>query len=229
MWPVRVHTTLPGFAANNAAAGFDGTGGYVALRPLNLNNNTVTISGWINANGQQAAAAGLIFSRGAGTEVNGLQIDVAGGLAVSYCWNGDALTYNLASGLYLPDSAWAYVALVVKPTEATIYVQDGNLWQAWTNYTSHPLQSFSASTLIGSDEGFTPARYFNGAIDEVAIFNRALGAGATLYTQYGAAVGNAPTTIFTDPQAPANALFVGDTLTLTVDAGGTPAAFLPVV
>ncbi len=46
---------FPGFEAGNKALSLDGTGGYMSVPPLNLNTNTVTITGWINANGSQAA------------------------------------------------------------------------------------------------------------------------------------------------------------------------------
>ncbi len=218
---------FPGFEAANKAVAFDGTGGYVALPPLNLDANTVTITGWINATGAQAAATGLIFSR-ANTTVAGLAIDVAGGLALTYNWNADPSTYNWASGISLPDSTWAFVALVVQPTQAAIYSAastNASSFMGATNFTTHPVQNFDGTMLLGAD--LTPdvgsvATYLNGAIDEVAVFNRALGEGE-VYSQYAAAIGNLPPTVFTDPQAPASGVYVGDTLALAVDTGGTPA------
>ena len=62
---------------------------------------------------------------------------------------------------------------------------------------------------------------FTGLIDEVAIFNRALGEGE-LYTQYGAAVGGLMPIIFGDLQGPTDPVAVGDPIILSVDAGGTP-------
>jgi len=218
--------TFPGFEAANKSVAFDGTGGYVSLPPLDLNTNTVTITGWINATGSQAAATGLILSR-SGTTVAGLAIDVAGGLALTYNWNDDPSTFNWASGAALADSTWNFVALVVQPTQAAIYVvplNNASQFMGVTNYLDHPNQAFDGTTLLGADllpdVGATPT-YLNGAIDEVAIFNRSLGEGE-VYSQYAAAVGGLAPLVFSDPQPPANGLYAGDTLTLTVDAGGTP-------
>jgi hypothetical protein len=219
--------TYPGFDAGNNAVQFDGTGGYVSVPALNFNNNTVTMTGWINANGSQAAETGLIFNR-AGTTTAGLAIDVAGGLALTYNWANDTATYNWASGVSLPDSDWAFVALVIQPDQAAIFeANDTNFttFNGATNPVTHAVQPFEGATLFGADlapiGGSGPA-YFNGLIDEVAIFNRALSVGE-VYSQYGAAIGGVPPQIFGGPAAEATQLYDGDTLSLSVDAGGTPA------
>jgi len=218
---------FPGFDSTNKAVAFGGTGGYVALPPLNLDTNTVTITGWLNATGGQTAATGLILSR-SGSTVAGLAIDVAGGLAITYNWNDDPATYNWASTLSLPDSAWAFLALVVQPSQAAIYAVNSTNAASFlgaTNYVNHPNQAFDGTILLGADlapDVGATATYLNGAIDEVAIFNRALGEGE-VYSQYAAAIGKLPPIVFTDPQPPAGGVYVGDTLVLTVDAGGTPA------
>jgi hypothetical protein len=221
-----------GFTAANNAVSFDGSsGGSVTIPPLNLTSDSVTMTGWVNARGNQSTAAGLIFSRGNTTKA-GLTIDaVYGGLGLGYNWNNDTATYNWSpsqdSGFAtLPDSDWAFVALVVDPVKAAIYMVDSTNYLNFasvTNFppTGHAPQSFDGSTLLGSDEGFTPTRYLNGTMDEVAIFNRALSAGE-IYTEYAAAVGGIAPKIFNDPQLPTDPVYVGDTLSLVVDAGGTP-------
>jgi hypothetical protein len=217
---------FPGFESANKSVAFDGTGGYVSLPPLNLDTNTVTITGWINATGSQAAATGLIFCR-SGSTVAGLAIDVAGGGGLTYNWNDDQSTFNWPSGLSLADSTWTFVALVVQPTQAAIYsvpLTNADQFMGATNYLDHPSQAFDGATLLGADllpDVGSTATYLNGAIDEVAIFNRSLSEGE-VYSQYAAAIGNLPPLVFSDPQPPANGLYVGDTLALTVDAGGTP-------
>jgi len=217
-----------GFEAGNNSVAFDGTSGSVAVPALNLAANTVTISGWLNATGAQALASGIILSR-SGTTVAGLTIDaVYGGLGLGYNWANDPVAYNWSpnvdSGLpLLPDSDWAYVALVVQPTQAAIFICDRTNYANFagvTNVAPHAIQKFEGVTLFGADS-LNNSRYFKGAIDDVAIFNRALEVGE-LYSQYGAAVGGVPVRIFRDPQAPVDQLYTGDTLSLSVDAGGTP-------
>jgi hypothetical protein len=217
-------TTFPGFDVTNSAAAFDAQGGVVRLAPLNLNTNTVTISGWLNTTNSQLFSAGLVVCNG-----SGLIIDpIDGGYGIGATWGNN--NYGWApsrdSGLpTLPDSQWAYVAMVVQPSQTALFICDRNNYQNFTSVTNNyqvnnANQTFSTATLVGSADG-SITKSFNGAIDEVAIFNRALGSGE-LYTQYGAAVGGVPPRIFNELQGPAGTVPVGDPLVLNIDAGGTP-------
>jgi Concanavalin A-like lectin/glucanases superfamily/Immunoglobulin I-set domain/Immunoglobulin domain len=216
-----------GFEAANKAASFDAGGGVVRIPALNLNTNTVTISGWVKANGPQTAHAAIVACKGTSTEV-GLTVDVLGGLGLGYIWDGQDYGWSPSSDFGfppLPDGDWAYVALVIQPTNASIYFCDANNFADFTSITNtfqvtHAVQAFDGATTFGNEAGATN-RSFNGVIDEVAIFNRALGAGE-LYTQYGAAVGGVAPKIFTDLQGPSGPVAAGDPIVLTVDAGGTP-------
>jgi hypothetical protein len=216
----------PGFASGNNAVAFDAAGGTVSIPALNLNTNAVTITGWINATGSQATATGLVICN-SGTTLSGLTIDQEfGGLGIGYIWNGNNYGLSPSSDLglpTLPDSDWAYVALVVQPNQAALYVCASNNVAGFagvTNPAPHAIQAFAGATLIGTEAGF-PLRSLNGAMDEVAIWNRALGEGE-LYSQYGAAVGGVAPKIFTDLQGPALPVAAGDPIVLSIDAGGTP-------
>ncbi len=220
--------TYPGFDAANKAPAFAAGGGAVRLPAFNFNTNTLTISGWVNASNLQQSAAGIVVSD-AGTTYAGLTIDaVSGGLGLGYVWNNDPNTYNWSpttdAGLtQLPNSDWAFVALVVQPTEAEIYIATTNnpaSFTSVTNYLAHVNQAFDGATLIGTDAGL-PAYSFSGVIDEVAIWNRSLSSGE-LYTQYASAVGGLGPIVFSGPPSPDQPIVAGDTLTLTVNAGGTP-------
>jgi hypothetical protein len=214
----------PGFEATNHSVSFDGIGaGYVSVPALHLNTNAVTITAWINANGSQIPGTGIIFNR-SGTTTAGLTIDIGGGLGLSYNWDDDPSTYNWASGVSLALSDWTYVALIVQPTQAALYAaaaNDATTWNSGTNFTTHVLQAFEGPTVFGAD--FAPGTnlLFAGNIDEVAIFNRALSEGE-VYSAYGSAVGGVAPQIFSDVSPPANPPFLGETVSLSIDAGGTP-------
>ena len=152
---------------------FNGTSGDVTLSALNLNSNTVTISGWVKRSGTPTDYTGLVFCRESGTSA-GLNLRSTGNLC--YHWNGAYNTYSFASGLTVPDGVWTFVAVVVEPTKATLYMSSGGVLRSAVNKVSHATQTFSGLTHIGRDpaSGFT--RYLNGAIDDVAIWNRALSA-----------------------------------------------------
>jgi hypothetical protein len=215
----------PGFEAGNNAVVFDGTGGAVNLPALYLDSDTVTMTAWIKANGAQAPATGVILSR-AGTTTAGIIFDAVnnGGLELGYNWNDDNSTYNWASGLSVADGEWCFVALAVQPAFATLFsakASDALSFSSAVNPVAHGPQMFEGTTLIGGDAGFTD-RFFDGGIDEVAIFDRTLTPGE-IYSQFASALGNVGPKIFAEPQSPSDAIYAGDAITFTVDAGGTPA------
>ncbi len=208
-----------GLETTNRACGFNGSSGYVDLPPLNLNTNTVTITAWVLANTIQTNNAGIVFCD-SGTTVAGLKFDISDPNGLSYNWNNDSSAASFKSYLTVPVSKWSYMALIVQPDQAILCLHDGTAFSTSTNYITHPEQSFDGHTLIGADIQSTNLT-FNGLIDEVAVFNRALSVGE-VYSQYAAAVGGQPPVIYTDVVAPADTPYVGDTLTLSIDAGGTP-------
>src|SRR5262249_49193496 len=131
---------------------------------------------------------------------------------------------NWASGVSLADSDWTYVALVIQPEQAALYAAFGTnstTWTTGTNVTTHLSQAFEGPTLFGADFSSSTNLFFKGSIDEVAIFDRALSEGE-VYTAYSSAVGGVPPQIFTDVATPPTAPYIGETLSLLVDAGGTP-------
>lgn len=222
--------TYAGFEAANKATSFSGTGpGVVRIPALNLNTNAVTISGWFKPNGSQPLGAGLVLN-GAGASASGLTIDrIDGGLSLGYVWSGNdySIAWNRDLGLpLLQDLDWNYVALVVEPTKATIYVCDATKFENFasaqnTFNVNHANQAFSATTLIAAESG-SIVKNFKGVADEVAIFKRALSAGE-LYTQYATAVGGVPPKIFANLQGPTEPVILGDPVLLSIDVGGTPA------
>jgi hypothetical protein len=233
-----VPPTYPGFESTNSAVAFTGSGTSVALPAFNFNTNTVTISGWVNASNNQFSAAGIVVCD-SGATYSGLTIDGSSAgttLRLGYVWANDPNTYfwspsadGSTGGVgpflpALPDSDWAYVALVIRPTQAEVYLGTTNggvlTFSSVTNILDHGNQSFGGPTLIGSDAN-QASLSFNGAIDEVGIWKRSLSAG-DLYTQFASAVSGVAPQIFVDPVSPVAPIFVGDTLTLSVDAGGTP-------
>lgn len=164
-----------GFETNNVAAQSVNAvaDSYVTVPALNLYTNTVTITCWLYADGDQGGWRGLVYNR-AGATVAGLHF--GGTNSLHYTWNDNLPdTYNWDSALYVPTNQWTFAALVVRPDDATIYMGDGRgALQSAVHVFSHTNEEFNAQTLIGGDSQDTAARAFNGVMDEVAIFNRAL-------------------------------------------------------
>ena len=185
---------------------FDGFDDYIEIPALNLNSNTVTISAWIKRNGKQTMYAGIVACHydpndpcdpcAPGTGA-GLDFGSGGTYGfqqwapweinheLCYFWSADMTgwpeewTWDWHTSLIVPDNKWVFVALVVEPTKATVYMYDGEL-RAATNYTTHYPELFNGPTHIGDQMQF-PDRMFKGAIDDVHIYKRSLSPSEILY------------------------------------------------
>lgn len=218
---------FPGFASPNTDALFvhSAAASHVTVTPWNLNTNTVTLTAWINP-GVQAANNGVIFCRG-GTTVAGLNYSATANPNTSapmlgYIWNNEYETYTWASGLTPPSGQWSFVALVVTPTNVTIHLMNTNGLASATRAYNHVVQAFGGTTMIGDDSFASDgSRTFDGSIDDVAVFNRALSRSELLaiYSSAAGAVNYGPT-IASDPLY-SQSLYAGQTATLSVVAGGT--------
>ena len=142
----------------------------LTLPTFNLNTNSVTIAGWINPTGIQADAAGIVFCR-SGTTVAGLNFPAGGVNELRYTWNN--VRFNISTGLVVPTNAWSLFALVVTPTNATVYLGANGTLNSFTDIFPQPNQAFDAPLLVGSDPA-GGGRLFRGRIDEIALYNRAL-------------------------------------------------------
>jgi hypothetical protein len=175
---------FPAFSDTNTAAFFTTDvpdfESQITVPPLYLNTNTVTLTAWINPFEQQGAYAGIVFCRGSGDMVAGLDFIAFTNATVTsidlgYHWDNDANTYTWQSGLMPPINQWSFVALVVTPTNATVWLMNTNGITSATHTYNHVVQAFDAQTTIGNDPyDSTGSRGFYGAIADVGILNSAL-------------------------------------------------------
>ncbi len=162
------------FETNNAALGTTAatTASYATAPFGSLSTNTVTMTMWVCPTGALDDYTGLLVNRNSG---------VAGGFGytggqIGYTWNNNsANTYNFRSGLVPPTNVWSFVALVVTPTNAIVYMINTNGAFSATNELAHTADVFGNNWQIGHDDNDNNAnRTFNGFIDEVGVFNYAL-------------------------------------------------------
>ncbi len=166
----------------------NGTSQYVTVPALNFSSNTVTITGWVKRNGTQSDYTGIVFYRNGSGTASGISMRSSGVLA--YHWNDNSSTYSWASGLTVPDGVWTFVALVITPSNATMYMQPvGAAMQSASNAVSNAARLFSGLTYIGEDSG--GGRLFNGSLDDIRIYNTSLSAANI------ASLGNLPPTVAT--------------------------------
>ena len=154
--------TVPGNAMNLNGVADD----YLVADPLDITTNTMTISAWIKPTGSQNGWAGLVFSRGGSTGAVGLNYGPDNELR--YHWNGSG-SWGWNSGQVVPQNQWSHVALVITPTDATIYLNGEPASQSH----NHEAKTFDAALYLGADPNFSDRR-FNGLMDEVVIWDRSL-------------------------------------------------------
>lgn len=152
------------------AVALDGTEDFIELPVLNLNSNHVTITAWIKRSGDQNNYVGIIFSRDQSTTA-GLNFRINNELG--YHWNDDSSTWGWGSGIFVPDNQWVFIALVLEPSKATVYMNHDGTLTSSVNTLGHAIEEFNGHSNIGCDP-HEQSRYVNGMIDSVRIYNRAL-------------------------------------------------------
>ena len=198
---------FPGFDAGNTAYYFPSNTS-VAIPALNLNTNAVTIAAWIKRNGSQADGAGIFACR-AGT--TSMELGLTSANAPRISWNGFVYTSGY-TGMVVPDNIWTFMVLVVTPTQFRVFMATNSALIAGTNSDTNPNMAFAGVSYLGYDPN-SGSRRFNGAIDEVALFNRSL-TGTEINGLLAAAQTGLPAVALTAP-ADGSAFNAASNITLT--------------
>jgi hypothetical protein len=107
-----------------------------------------------------------VFCRSSNTTA-GIGFD---GDRLSYHWNDAGWWWN--SGLSVPQNEWTHVALVVEPTRVTMYLNG----RPAVDNAARGAEEFDGPLTIGEDPN-GGGRFFNGLVDEVRVYRRALESG----------------------------------------------------
>jgi hypothetical protein len=218
--PGPAPTAFQGFEPGNKAYTFNGSGGYVTLPAFGQFDGTMTIIAWIKPDAVQPDWAGLVYTRGGGGSTSGLSYTTGGQLG--YTWNDAAASYNWQSGLFPTAGQWNFMALVVEPTQATIYLDNGTPpgIQSAVNALTHGSSTWS-SVRLGADYP-TGGRDFKGSMDDVAVYAYALSA-AEIAAIHDAGVANVytPTALSIVSQPQSQTVFAGSTATLSATVMGS--------
>jgi hypothetical protein len=196
----RAADGFPGFGANNRAAKFtpQQSGSRIVVAPWKLNTDTLTLLAWMNPVGDQRDSAGVIYTLSSNQMVAGLNYfwvtnSTTGVHSIGYNWR-DQNDIFWDSAFSPPPGQWSLVALIVEPTRAGIYIFNANgfAFRENTGLTPRVPVPFDVPEHIGTDPSYADGRQnFNGTIDEVAVFNRALSQ-AELQAIYNGALASAP-------------------------------------
>ena len=118
--------------------------------------------------------------------------DANGNQDLGYSWNYDGNTFGWDSKIAPPPGQWSFVALVISPTDAKVYILNTNGTLSATNTYPNPVEPFSSATQFGFFPGTANSIYnYNGLMDHVAIYGQSLNA-AQLTALYDAAAGITP-------------------------------------
>ena len=157
---------IAGLGATNFASYFNGLASYVYVPGTDLDfAGAVSIMAWIQS---QPANGNLQTIAGAGDAYYRLNVS-AGGIPAF----ADGANNQIAGSSRVDDGQWHHVAGVFDGTNSQFLYVDGQLAASQTN-ASAPAPASPSDFWIGGALDYGVTRIFNGAIDEVAVFNQAL-------------------------------------------------------
>jgi hypothetical protein len=177
---IDVVNWVTGHDGTGQAALFDGQGsGYITLGTWDPTEGTgaLTVAAWIKWNGPSGYYQGIVAKRdGWGDTVTHWQVEcnntsgnISFGRFDAFPWFGD---YNIPL-----EGKWMHVAVTFDGTNTNMYIRGRQVGDTSIDFTLGP--AADAQLNIGScDGGGNP---FNGAIDEVYLYNRALSASEIAY------------------------------------------------
>ena len=204
---------------------FDGSSGYVNIPDsplLDSFSNNITIELWLKANDTNVNSdwQGIVTKGNAAWEIQA----TTGEKGVYFTGSG-GLSTGLKSTRNVKDGQWHHVAGVYDGTNIYLYV-DGTL-DASTPASGNIVQNSYPMTIGCNGQGVSgyPGYFYNGSIDEVSLYHRALSA-SEIQTIYATGSGGkcppppVPPTIIIQPVSQTN--YVGTTASFSVVASGTP-------
>ena len=123
--------------------------------------NTFTITGWIKPWGMQSSQSAIM-----GWDQGNFYLSQDNDNQLEYVWNSTGSnTWN--SGLFAQPNQWSFVAMVIHPDSATLYLND----QLSTNPTPQGMSPVM-NTMLGN--AIVQQGFYMGAMDEMTVWNRAL-------------------------------------------------------
>jgi hypothetical protein len=172
---------LYGFEENNAAVRFDGGDDVVTIPDPGVFNfsttRTLTLEAWVNGNvGQENG--GPIIARGEGGREQ-FVVDIVGGIYRFFTRSditpNNTVTANASVG---PNGTWQHIVAVLDQPAGRMKIYVNGV-ESGSQTPSATLLASTHDISIGARRGTTSLDYnlnFAGRIDEVAVYNRALGA-----------------------------------------------------
>jgi hypothetical protein len=163
-------TWVPG--KDGTALIFDGTDDYVECpASASLDVSIFTITAWINLTAYSPYLCPIV-DRATASGGYSLWVGGTGYYQGKLELNGGFGNQAFSSSITIPLDQWVFVAAVWNGTNVTFYMN--NVSEQQTGYSFHDVGSLT--TRIGNERWAFGGQYFNGVIDDVHIYNRALSA-----------------------------------------------------
>lgn len=163
-------------------AHFDGNRDYIEVpdnAALDIDEE-LTVMAWVNADTLPSSGLSTLISKDNNYEFH---LDTSG--RIFWWWNTDGgATRSFTSSSALTLGRWHHVAIVYSRANGSQQIFIDGIESAARSYANESLANNAIPLFIGTDYNY-PSRDFDGAIDEVKIFKRALPAAAV--QQYAAA------------------------------------------
>ncbi len=169
-------STTNRFGVVDGAMLFDGLDDYIDAGSSSLNDNAVTFCVWIKT-ADTLTESGVV-TQGTGISLPGIALRIRQGVpGWSARKKDDSGYFDLFSGTNVMDNQWHHVVGTFDAVDGMKRYLDGYLEQSRSTGQPYLLSTVNLKIATG---GHIVSRFFNGAIDEVKIFNRALSAGEVL-------------------------------------------------
>jgi hypothetical protein len=158
---------------------FDGNNDYIDVGTFSVSGNKLTIAAWAKWEGSSFSLDPRIISKADGVESSDhvflLGLDESSGSAAQYRFRFTAGTSALSfnAGSAIPDNTWHHIVAVYDGSTARIYVDKILIG---SNTKSGNLETNNNEVNIGRNPvgDYQGWRYWEGKLDEVMIWNRAL-------------------------------------------------------
>ncbi|TLS75688.1 hypothetical protein FE236_09000 [Mariprofundus erugo] len=166
-----------GHDGSGTALGFDGSTGFVEIQDSASLSSTattdqITISYWVNPR----SLTGDLISKRSAANVGGFVIEADGSTVKHFLFMNNVSGSNNSAWPYVssayPLNTWTHVAITYKDGAGLKLFINGVLTQ--TLPVNGNLNAVPSVLRMGMDSEATNARFFDGALDEVKIFHRAL-------------------------------------------------------
>lgn len=167
-----IDLTNAGYNASSEIT-FNGSSNYITTPTINL-GNAFTVSAWFNSSG--VAGDTVIV----GTDANGCDnwLGVSGGYLYGFVTQiADVNNFTFSGATALSNNQWYHGTIVANGNTVTLYL---NGKQDYTTTTAFTIGAWNGVFSIGRRCPAVAQRFFNGKIETVSMYNRALSASEIL-------------------------------------------------